>query len=132
MAKRYVQEDDSDSVGRLLGHELRATLRFSEIEVASALARRQREGAFTQAELLGGLTALRRDMGALMLVETTPEVVALSVNLLEHHALRAGDALQLAAALIVGRALALPVLFVAFDQRLLRAAHVEKLATAPE
>lgn len=117
---------------RLLAHELRATLRFSESEVASALSRRCREGAFSQAELLGALHALRRDMGSLLVVEVSAEVVDTSVALLQRHPLRAGDALQLAAAVELGRQLRLPVLFVAFDRRLLAAAKKEKLKTAPE
>lgn len=127
-----MREEATESVRRLLEHELRATVRSSESEVASALARRQREGGFSQAEMMGALFALRRDMGLLLVVEITAQVVARSVELLQRHALRAGDALQLAAALELGRMLRLPVLFVAFDQRLLAAAKAEKLKTAPE
>jgi hypothetical protein len=130
--KRYVREEATDSVRRLLDHELRATVRTSESEVASALARREREGCLSQAEMMGALAALRRDLGALLVVEVTAAVVATSVELLQRHPLRAGDALQLAAALELGRRLRLPLLFVAFDQRLLAAAKAEKLKTAPE
>lgn len=127
-----MKEPGTESVQRLLEHELRATARTSEVEVASALARRHREGGFSQAEMLGAAAMLRRDMGALLVVEITATVVATSVELLGRHPLRAGDALQLAAALELSKQLRLPVLFVAFDQRLLVAAKAEKLKTAPE
>ncbi len=129
--KRYVQEEGSAAVRRLLRHELRATVRATETEVASALARRCREGAFTQAELKGALATLREDMDTLAVIEVSPEVVAGSVALVQRHALRAGDALQLAAARVLVRHLRVEALFVAFDRRLLEAARAEGFKTAP-
>jgi predicted nucleic acid-binding protein len=119
-------------VRHLLAHDPCATVRTSQSEVASALTRLHREGAVSQAEMLGALAALKRDLEVMFLVEVTARVVALSVDLLERHPLRAGDALQLAAAIEAGSQLHVPVLFVAFDQRLLRAAKAEGLKSAPE
>ena len=47
LVKRYVREPAAVSVRRLLKSDRAATSRLSEVEVASALTRRAREGAFT-------------------------------------------------------------------------------------
>lgn len=129
--KRYVEEPGSEAVRTLLARETTATARFSEVEIASALARRCREGAFPAEERDRALTRLREDFRVLSLVETTAAVVRKAVSLLSRHPLRAADALQLAACLEFREHLSLPVRFVAFDERLLAAARNEGLATAP-
>ena len=130
--KRYVEEPGSDVVRGLLGQGVAATARFSEAEVASALARRCREGAFSMVERDRALVALRADFAALELVETTAAVIAKSVGLLARRTLRASDALQLASCLEVRERLSLPVAFVAWEIRLLDGARAEGLATRPE
>ena len=47
LAKRYVREIGSQSVRRLLAAGVAATSRLSEVEVASAIARRAREGVLS-------------------------------------------------------------------------------------
>ena len=49
LVKRYVRETGSTTVRRLLTLDAPVTSRLSEVEVASALVRRAREGAFTTA-----------------------------------------------------------------------------------
>ncbi len=129
--KRYVEETGSEAVRTLLDEGTPSTARFSEAEIASALARRCREGAFPPGERDRAITRLREDFRTLSLVETTAGVVAKAVSLLCRHPLRAADALQLAAGLELRQHLGLPVLFVAFDERLLAAARSEGFATAP-
>jgi predicted nucleic acid-binding protein len=131
LVKRYVSELGSESVSSLLQGGLAATSRMSEVEVASALSRRCREGAFPPAERDRALAALRRDVAALFLVEIGPEVVARAVTLLTRHALRAADSLQLASCMELRDRLQTPCLFVCSDDRLLAAARREGLATAP-
>jgi predicted nucleic acid-binding protein len=71
-------------------------------------------------------------MAACLVVEVTPALVATSVALLQRHALRAADAIQLAACCELRERLKQAVRFVAFDRRLLAAARGEGLKTAPE
>ena len=128
--KRYVEEPGSETVRALLAEATPTSARFSEVEIASALARRCREGAFPAAERDRAMTQLREDFRTLSLVETTGGVVGKAVSLLGRHPLRAADALQLASCLELRERLDLPVRFIAFDERLLAAARSEGLATA--
>lgn len=113
---------------RLLAAGQAAASRLSEVEVASALARRSREGAFSIRERDRALAAFMEDFAALIVVELTPEVAAGARDLLLRHRLRAGDAIQLASGLFLQRALRQPVPFVAFDDRLSSAARDEGMS----
>lgn len=64
------------SVRRLLAAGQAAASRLSEVEVASALARRSREGAFSIRERDRALTAFVDDFAALIVIELTAEVAA--------------------------------------------------------
>jgi predicted nucleic acid-binding protein len=127
LVKRYVREQGTASVRRLLKGDRGASSRLSEVEVASALIRRTREGAFTQDERDRALVSLESDFATLILVECTPEIITGARALLLRHRLRAGDAVQLASCLYLQRELGQPVPFVAFDTRLTDAAGGEGL-----
>ena len=127
MAKRYVQEAGSTGIRRELKTGPIATSRLSAIEVASALARREREGAFTAAERDRGLKRLNADLAAWILVEVTAEITTDAQALLIRHALRAGDAVQLASCLYLRRETGEQMSFAAFDDRLTSAARAEGL-----
>ena len=127
LVKRYVREVGSTAVRRLLASGIPASSRLSEVEVASGIIRRGREGAFTTTRRDRMLVALQRDLPALAVVEMIPEITADARALLLRHPLRAGDAIQLASCLYLQRQLGQPVPFVAFDQRLLAAARAEGL-----
>jgi hypothetical protein len=130
LAKRYVDEApqaDARAVRRLLAGGLPATSRFSQIEVASALARRCREGSISETDRDRALAAVAADFAALNVVELVPEIAALAGRLLVRHGLRAGDALQLASCLYLARRVGGRVEFLAFDQRLASAAANEGL-----
>lgn len=129
--KRYVVEEDSARVGRWLAAGHAATARLTAVEVASALARRCREGAFPPAERDRALAALETDLSALRVVELSPPVVREARELLVRHALRAGDAVQLASALLLRRELDVEVRFAAYDDRLKAAARAEGLIVVP-
>ena len=131
LVKRYVAEPGSERLEALLGGGVAAASRLSEVEVASALCRRCREGAFPPAERDRAIAALRRDVAGLYVVELTPEVVARSMTLLVRHALRAADGIQLASCMELRDRLQMACLFVCGDDRLLAAARQEGLATAP-
>jgi len=131
LAKRYVQEPGSASVRRQLKTGRSATSRLSVIEIASALARRERQGAFTTAERDRAVRRLNADLAAYILVELTPELSGDAQTLLLRHALRSGDAVQLASCLYLQRETGQRVLFAAFDERLNNAARAEGLTLAP-
>jgi len=126
-----VKEEGSARVRRLLGAGPAATARLSAVEVASALARRCREGAFPASERDRALAALERDFSALQVVELSPAIVVVARALLVRHPLRAGDAIQLASALLLQRELEEPVTFAAYDERLKETAAAEGLAVVP-
>ncbi len=125
LVKRYVKEGGSDRVLAWLAERRAAAARFSEAEIASALVRRCREGAFAIAQRDRALARLRQDFRSLVLVETTAAVVERAVSLLVRHPLRAADALQLASGLELRDGLDRPIDFVAFDECLLAAARGE-------
>ena len=137
LAKRHIseigsawieQEFDTKGGNRII------TTKLSVAEVLSAMNRRQREA---------NITAIEYDKFSgdfLSFVETDYEMVELSDavlleanRLLETHPLRAGDAIQLASALLANAQLQsanLPALiFLASDARLLKAATNEGLPT---
>ena len=65
------------------------------------------------------------------MVELSTPVALEARALLVRHPLRAGDAIQLASALLLQRELREPVTFAAYDDRLKAAARVEGLDVAP-
>jgi predicted nucleic acid-binding protein len=101
---------------------------LSVVEITSAFARREREGAFTRADRDRAIKKLNADLAAYILVELTPELAADAQALLLRHALRSGDAVQLASSLYLQRETGERVLFAAFDERLNNAARTERLA----
>lgn len=129
--KRYANEAGSIAVRRLLGSDVVAISRLSEVEVASAIVRRAREGAFSQRERDRALAALAIDIEVMHVVELTPEVTRKARGLLLRHSLRAGDATQLASCVFLQQELGEPVTFAVFDERLRAAARVEGLSPAP-
>jgi len=130
LVKRYVAEPGAQHFRGLLGEGVVASSRLSEVEVASALSRRCREGVFPPEERDRALTALHHDFAALFIVELAPEVVGRAVSLLKRFTLHAADGIQLASCLELRDQLGEPCLFVCADDRLLAAARQEGLATA--
>ena len=125
LVKRYVRESHSDRVLALLDETIPATSRFSAVEIASALARRCREGDLDESLRHRLLRDLDDDMDSFYLVELVPEVVRTARGLLDRNRLRAADALQLASSLVLQQRMQSPVLFVAFDRGLNVAASRE-------
>ena len=104
-----------------------ATTRWTAIEIASGLARREREGAVSVAERDRAIEKLNADLMAYVLVELTPELTADAQTLLLRHPLRSGDAIQLASCLYLQRETGRRSVFAAFDRRLNEAARAEGL-----
>ena len=130
LVKRYVDEPEGAEVRRLLAGAIPATSRLSEVEIASALIRRWREGDLSAAERDRALAALASDLAAMNVVELAPEISALATRLLQRHTLRAGDAVQLASGTYLQKKVGRTVELVAFDRRLNEAAAREGLTPA--
>jgi len=127
VVKRYVRERESTAVRRLLRAGDVAVSRLSEIEVVSALARLEREAAISRPQRNRAIAAFTTDLAAWHVVELSPDVVATARTLLVRHVLRAGDAIQLASAHVLRTALGQDLeALVAYDQRVLTAAHAEQ------
>lgn len=130
--KRYAVEAGSAPVRRWLASDAAATSRLSEVEVASAVTRRARAGAFSVRERDRALAALPRDLAAIHVVELLPAVTVKARGLLLRHPLRASDAIQLASCVFLQQELGEAVPFVVFDERLRAAAQAEGLTILPE
>jgi predicted nucleic acid-binding protein len=118
LAKRYVFEPESPQVSQLLKGGPPAISRLTEVEVASALARRTRENILTPRERDRALAALEQDMSTFYVVELLPEVIALAIDLLTRYRLRGPDTIQLASCLFLKKHLLQEVEFIAFDRQL--------------
>ena len=97
----------------------------TELECVSALARLEREGALTETaatEALGRIDMLAESWNE---VQPVVAVRRTARRLLRVHALRAADALQLAAALIASESQPATLPLITLDQRLAAAARRE-------
>jgi len=127
-----VEESSSEqAVAWLREDEALVVWTLTPVEAVSALERRVREGALAPRD---GLAA---EEGILDLVECAHEVAAISpvktlaTRLLRTHALRAADALQLAAALLWAEGTPAGAVVHTFDERLALAAAREGFRVIP-
>lgn len=107
------------------------TWAWTRTEIVSAIERRTREGTLTRLQRRNVLRQF--DVFASHWDEVTDilSVRARANLLLARHSLRAADAGQLAAALLVQEQLSSPLTFVCLDQRLSIAAELEGLDVMP-
>jgi hypothetical protein len=102
------------------------------VECQSALYRRHRQGQIRAAPLADGLRRLAALVEQSDVVVPTLRVRDRAGRILAAHPLRAGDALQLAAALVwCSDAPGASTSFVCLDERLREAAHREGFAIRP-
>lgn len=127
-----VAEPASDAVRSQLaedGHIV--TWAWSRTEIVSAVERRTREGRLSRTlrrEVLERFSRFAENW------DEVTEILAVRARanaLLARHPLRAADAGQLAAALLVQEQLAAPLAFVCLDARLAYAAELESLRVIP-
>ncbi len=130
LAKRYVAEPHGSELASLLSDGFAVTSRLSESEIASALARRHREGGLSRAARDRLVQVMQKDLASLYVVEVTSEVSALACTLLMRHKLRAADALHLGSALSLASRSGLEIQFVGFDLAQNEAAAREGLTLA--
>lgn len=123
LVKYFIEEDGSSEIRQRMASSVPIASRLSQIEIASAICRRCREGHITEENRAQSLTHLTEVLGELYIVELTPAIAERAQRLLQRFALRAGDAIQLASFLVIREGTGLPVTFSAFDQRLIEAAE---------
>lgn len=97
----------------------------TDVECTSAIARQHREGALTEAGARGAYERLAKLSRMWQEAEPGDVVREVAHRLLRVHALRAADALQLAAAILASRTRPSSLDFVTLDERLAAAARVE-------
>jgi uncharacterized protein len=135
LVKRYVQETGLAWVQALTdataGHDI-LIVHLTVVEITSAITRRGRGGTIPPGDVATILGQFRREAAAgFIIMEVTPALLDDAVRIAETFALRAYDAVQLAAGLDVsqqsvaaGRG---PITFVSSDAELNLAATVEGL-----
>ena len=131
VVKLFVIEASSPEVRGAAGPYVVSAL--TEVEVASALWRKHREGELTANEARLLVDGLRWDIAdgqfssgaSVAEVSIGPGVLDAAVRLVGVHRLRAGDAIQLASALAVRSADPECTQVLVFDRRLAEAAAIE-------
>jgi predicted nucleic acid-binding protein len=94
------------------------------VEILSALARMLRAGQMTEVQFSQAKVEADRMANLWQRMEPTQEIAARARNLLELHALRVADALQLAAAMEWCEGRPRSFVFLTFDRRLQEAARL--------
>jgi predicted nucleic acid-binding protein len=131
LVKRYINEAGSKAVENLSASAVVFTSRLSQVEVASAVQRQTRDGVITEDARDAALSNFAEDWSNIRIIELTETVCGLAQSLIQRHALRAGDAVQLASALNATAGVETPLEFVGFDGRLSQAAKEEGFTVLP-
>lgn len=128
LVKLYVQDEDSAEVAKLVGEaEVVATSIVAYPEARAAFARKFLEKGLAEEDYKRIKEDLDNDWEKFFIIKLTDSLAKLSGNLAEKHGLRGSDALHLASALELQKALPHPVHFSSSDARLREAAKNEGL-----
>ena len=125
-----VSETGAETVrGQVEGAELVATSRISYVEILSGLAKARRESRIRrQDQYQQVVLAFQRDWASYVKVAVNTRLIRAAGDLVQRYALRAYDAVQLAAALELQREIPTDFRFSSFDKDLNDAASAEGLA----
>ena len=138
LVKRYVREQGSAWVREITategGHLIHLSL-LTSTEIASALARRQREGGLTPHERDRLFGAFLVDCArSYLLLRMEEDLIQRAISLVQRYPLRSADAIQVATAvelsLTLQEAQFGPVIVASADDRVLQAARQEGLPVA--
>ena len=128
LVKLYVEEEGSGTVREAVaGAEAIATTVIAYVEARAAFARRRRERRLSPGDYRRILQELDADWEHYLRVEVTADLIRRAAELAETHALRAYDALHLAAATLLRERLQQLVQFACWDSTLSAAARREGL-----
>jgi len=121
-----VREEASERLTKLWHHDDNLVVWWgTETECLSALARREREGSLSREQVRTAESILRQILGRACEVLPSPEIRHHSRRLLMTHPLRAGDALQLAAAVLFADSEVQKLPFLTMDKNLVACAEKE-------
>ncbi len=132
LVKLYAEEEGTEVVERAVEEaELVATSVVAYAEARAALARKHREGVFSDEERREAVEALDEDWETFEKPEVTEDLAREAGDLAEEHALRGFDAIHLASALLARDAwswqgeeeIEKAVFFLGFDSNLTKAAR---------
>lgn len=104
---------------------------LSDVEIHSAIERLRREGVLSAEQARHDTADCERVLRRMHRIELIEAVKQRAKRLLARHALRAGDALQLGAALLAADDSPEGLEFVTLDERLAEAAHREGFRVLP-
>lgn len=128
-----VPERATEVVARLLRSDPDILVAWTAtIECVSACVRRHRERIASDAQLAGALNRLRDLSGYWNVTEPTAVSRSVAEKLVARHAIRTGDAIQLASAAVAAEGSGTALEFVCFDRRLALAATTEGLRVVPD
>jgi predicted nucleic acid-binding protein len=132
LVKLYVEEEGSSMVRQWVDDaDTVATSIIAFVEARAAFARRRREKRISSAAHARLVRDFAADWDRYLVLEATQTLMRRAGRLTETHALRAYDAIHLAAAKILREKLAEPVSFASWDVRLVAAARKEGLEVIP-
>ena len=102
IVKRYIMETGTAwvrSIADPAASNLIYLANITDVEMTSAVVRRQRGGSISAADAAAMLTQFRQDLvKGYRIIDVTPALLLAARSLVERHGLRAYDAVQLAAA----------------------------------
>ncbi|MGH8583732.1 MAG: type II toxin-antitoxin system VapC family toxin [Gammaproteobacteria bacterium] len=125
LVKLYVIEAESAAIkGLVAASDVVAVCRIAWAEAFAAFSRRTREAPADAAAIEDARHALARDWPELLVLEVTQPVVERAGEFADTFALRAYDAVQLAAAHHAMAVAQEPLVFACFDARLNKASRV--------
>ena len=131
--KLFVQEAGTETIIRLMEtteDNRKLISAGTQLEVYSALKRRERDGGISPADSEAARGILRVEAARMVQQPLNPAVLEAARQLLDRHELRSADALQLGAAVVAREMFqGMEITFVSADQRLLNAAKAEHFET---
>lgn len=132
LVKLYIEEEGSAAVmAQTEAADVLAASRIAWVELMSALARRAREQPQAAPALETARKRFAADWPQFLVIEATQSLVELAGDYTDTFALRAYDALQLAAVQSIHARLPGEVRLSCFDARLLKAAKVLGIERGP-
>lgn len=117
LVKRYVREDESPRARALLRRHRVLSSALLPVEALAAIRRRRSAGDLSERDFTGILADLQRDRQRWKLVEVTSQVLGRAEQLLHAESVRTLDALHIASALELERALGEKLPFLTSDTR---------------
>ncbi|OGQ94872.1 MAG: hypothetical protein A2521_09555 [Deltaproteobacteria bacterium RIFOXYD12_FULL_57_12] len=130
LVKRYFREPYTDDIlSRWQAADQIVTSAVAYAETMAAVYRKKRESGLAETLIRKIVDAFCRDWESFIRVEVNDELNGSIDRVVDGYPLRGFDAIHLASALVIKERLPDAFLFACFDERLVRAAQAEGLAT---